>query len=62
MRYRAITNARLMLERFGRDKRAASRVLGISYHTRDVSLRYGYANRTAGRRLPGWAQPKDDPE
>ena len=54
--------ARLMFERCGRNKRAASRVLGISYHTLDAYLRYGYASRTAGRRLPGWARPKNDPE
>ena len=54
--------ARLMLERCGRNKRAASRVRGISYHTLDAYLRYGYPNRTTGRRLPGWARPEGDPE
>ena len=53
--------ARLILERCGRNKRAASRVLGISYHTLDAYLRYGYPSRTSGRRLPGWARSEGDP-
>ena len=54
--------ARLMFERCGRNKRAASRVLGISYHTLEAYLRYGYASRTSGRRVPGWARSEGDPE
>jgi len=54
--------ARLMFERCGRNKRAASRVLGISYHTLEAYLRYGYASRTSGTRVPGWARPAGDPE
>ena len=54
--------ARLMFERCGRNKRAASRVLDISYHTLEAYLRYGYASRTSGKRVPGWARPEHDPE
>ena len=54
--------ARLMFERCGRNKRAASRVLGISYHTLEAYPRYGYASRTSGRRVPGWARSEGDPE
>jgi DNA-binding NtrC family response regulator len=53
--------ARLMFERCGRNKRAASRVLGISYHTLEAYLRYGYASRTSGTRVPGWARSEQDP-
>ena len=48
--------ARLMFEWCGLNKRAASRVLGISYHTLEAYLRFGYASRTAGKRVPRWAQ------
>ena len=54
--------ARLMFERYGRNKRTALRVLGISYHTLEAYLRYGYASRPSGRRVPGWARSEGDPE
>jgi transcriptional regulator with PAS, ATPase and Fis domain len=54
--------ARLVFERCGRNKRAASRFLDISYHTLEAYLRYGYSSRSSGRRMPGWAQPEPDPD
>ena len=50
--------ARIVFERCGRNKRAASRVLDISYHTLEAYLRYGYANRASDARMPVWARPK----
>jgi len=52
--------ARLVFERCGRNKRAASRFLDISYHTLEAYLGYGYPKRSAGRRAPGWARPEPD--
>ena len=54
--------ARLMFERCGRNKRAASRVLNISYHTLEAYLRHGCASRTPGKRVPAWARLERDPE
>src|SRR5688500_16856730 len=48
--------ARLVFERCGRNKRAASRLLDISYHTLEAYLRYGHASRGTRRRLPEWTQ------
>jgi hypothetical protein len=40
-----------------RNKRQASRLLNISYHTLDAYLRYGSArSRPAGKRVPAWAR------
>lgn len=50
--------ARIVFERCGHNKRAASRVLDISYHTPEAYLRYGYANRASDARMPVWARPK----
>ena len=50
--------ARLVFERCGGNKRAAARFLDISYHTPEAYLGYGYPNRSAGRRVPGWARPE----
>ena len=54
--------ARLTFERCGRNKRVTSRVLGISYHTLEAYLRFGYASRTAGKRVPAWARSEGDAE
>ena len=54
--------ARLMFERCGRNKRAASRLLDISYHTLEAYLCYGFSSRTSGKRVPGWARPESGPE
>jgi transcriptional regulator with PAS, ATPase and Fis domain len=51
--------ARLVYERSGRNKRRASRLLSISYHTLDAYLRYGHAPRPAGKRVPAWARGHD---
>lgn len=48
--------ARLVFERTGRNKRLASRVLEISYHTLDAYLRLGEPPRRAGKRVPAWAR------
>jgi two-component system NtrC family response regulator len=48
--------ARLVFERTGRNKRRASRLLEISYHTLDAYLRLGEPPRHAGKRVPGWAR------
>lgn len=53
--------ARLMFERCGGNKRAASRLLDISYHTLEAYLGYGYSNRPSRGRMPGWARPATDP-
>jgi DNA-binding NtrC family response regulator len=45
--------ARLVYERCGRNKRAASRALDISYHTLEAYLQYG-ASATPRRGLPEW--------
>jgi transcriptional regulator with PAS, ATPase and Fis domain len=51
--------ARLVYERCGRNKRAASRALDISYHTLEAYLQYG-ASATPRRGLPEWtAAPHD---
>ena len=44
--------ARLVFERCGRNKRAASHYLDISYHTLEAYLRYGHEPRNTRRRLP----------
>jgi transcriptional regulator with PAS, ATPase and Fis domain len=48
--------ARLVFERTGRNKRLASRLLEISYHTLDAYLRLGEPPRRAGKRVPAWAK------
>jgi transcriptional regulator with PAS, ATPase and Fis domain len=48
--------ARLIFERFGRNKRAAARYLDISYHTLEAYLGYGCASSPAGSRMPEWAR------
>jgi len=54
--------ARLVFERCGRNKRAASRLLDISYHTLEAYLRYGHASRSTRRRLPEWTQGPPEPK
>ena len=58
MRAWASRYARLVFERCGRNKRQASRLLDISYHTLDAYLRYGNTgSRPAGKRCrPGRAK------
>ena len=57
MRAWASRYARLVFERCGRNKRQASRLLDISYHTLDAYLRYGNTgSRPAGKRVPAWAR------
>jgi DNA-binding NtrC family response regulator len=48
--------ARLVFERCGRNKRAASKLLDISYHTLEAYLRYGNVSPKTRRRLPEWTQ------
>jgi len=48
--------ARLVFERCGRNKRAASKLLDISYHTLEAYLRYGNVSHKTRRRLPEWTQ------
>jgi transcriptional regulator with PAS, ATPase and Fis domain len=48
--------ARIVFERCGRNKRLASRLLDISYHTLDAYLRWSDQPRPAGRRVPAWAR------
>ena len=54
--------ARLVFERCGRNKRAASRLLDISYHTLEAYLRYGHASHSTRRRLPEWTQGSSEPK
>jgi DNA-binding NtrC family response regulator len=64
MRAWASRYARLVFERCGRNKREASRLLNISYHTLDAYLRYGVSpSRPPGKRVPAWARqpPQPDP-
>ncbi len=57
MRAWASRYARLVFERCGRNKRQASRLLNISYHTLDAYLRYGTSgSRRANKRVPAWAR------
>ena len=49
--------ARLVFERCGRNKRHASRLLEISYHTLEAYLRYTEPPRPPNKRVPGWARP-----
>ena len=57
MRAWASRYARLVFERCGRNKRQASRLLDISYHTLDAYLRYGSAqSRPLTKRVPAWAR------
>ena len=56
MRAWASRYARLVFERCDRNKRQASRMLDISYHTLDAYLRYGNSPRPAGKRVPAWAR------
>jgi transcriptional regulator with PAS, ATPase and Fis domain len=60
MRAWASRYARLVFERCGRNKRRASRMLDISYHTLDAYLRFGNCPRPAGKRVPAWAQRQPD--
>ena len=53
--------ARFVFERCGRNKRAASRFLDISYHTLEAYLGYGYSSRPLRGRVPGWARAARDP-
>jgi hypothetical protein len=54
--------ARLVFERCARNKRQASRLLNISYHTLDAYLRYGTVrSRPAGKRVPAWAREPCEP-
>ena len=63
MRAWASRYARLVFERCDRNKRQASRILNISYHTLDAYLRYGIArSRPPGKRVPAWARPPDTSE
>jgi DNA-binding NtrC family response regulator len=54
--------ARLIYERCGRNKRLASRLLDISYHTLDAYLRWSDQPRPGGKRVPGWARVDDTSE
>jgi len=56
MRAWASRYARLVFERCDKNKRRASEVLDISYHTLDAYLRYGNGPRPAGKRVPAWAR------
>jgi DNA-binding NtrC family response regulator len=63
MRAWASRYARLVFERCGRNKRQASRLLDISYHTLDAYLRYGTTrSRPPGKRVPAWARPPEQCE
>ena len=53
--------ARLVYERCGRNKRAASKLLDISYHTLEAYLRYGSVSHNTRRRLPEWTQGASAP-
>ncbi|MBI4886649.1 MAG: sigma 54-interacting transcriptional regulator [Acidobacteria bacterium] len=57
MRAWASRYARLVYERAGRNKRVASRMLEISYHTLDAYLQYSGSPPSASKRVPGWARP-----
>ena len=49
--------ARLVLERCGRNKRRACRMLDISYHTLQAYLRYADATATGSeKQLPAWVK------
>ncbi len=54
--------ARLVFERCGRNKRAASRLLDISYHTLEAYLRYGDVSHGTRRRLPEWTRGASVPK
>ena len=56
MRAWASCYARLVFERCDKNKRRASEMLDISYHTLDAYLRYGHSSRPAGKRVPAWAR------
>ena len=57
MRAWASRYARLVFERCGRNKRQASRLLDISYHTLDAYLQCGNpGSRPAGKRVPAGAR------
>jgi two-component system response regulator HydG len=63
MRAWACRYARLVFERCGRNKRQASQLLNISYHTLDAYLKYGSPrSRPPGKRVPGWARQPVPPE
>ncbi len=63
MRAWASRYARLVFERCGRNKRQASRLLDISYHTLDAYLRYGTPrSRPPGKRVPAWARQPEQCE
>jgi two-component system, NtrC family, response regulator HydG len=53
--------ARLVFERCGRNKRAASKLLDISYHTLEAYLRYGSVSHKTRRRLPEWTHGAPTP-
>jgi hypothetical protein len=57
MRAWASRYARLVFERCGRNKRQASRLLEISYHTLDAYLRFTEGPRPRNKRVPDWARP-----
>jgi transcriptional regulator with PAS, ATPase and Fis domain len=48
--------ARLIYERCGRNKRKASRLLGISYHTLDAYLRFAERRSGGRKQLPAWVK------
>jgi transcriptional regulator with PAS, ATPase and Fis domain len=55
--------ARIMFERCGKNKRKASRVLGISYHTLEGYLRYAQDKRRGGRKaMPAWVTTSYPPQ
>jgi transcriptional regulator with PAS, ATPase and Fis domain len=57
--------ARMVFERCGKNKRKASRALGISYHTLEGYLRYAQQRRHGGRKaMPSWvtgSYPRQEP-
>jgi transcriptional regulator with PAS, ATPase and Fis domain len=61
MRAWASRYARLVFERCGRNKRRASELLDISYHTLDAYLRFGSGPRPVGKRVPAWARAEEPP-
>jgi transcriptional regulator with PAS, ATPase and Fis domain len=52
--------ARLVFERCGRNKRAACRVLEISYHTLQTYLRHSDCGRSMSTPLPSWVRSFSD--
>lgn len=62
MRAWASRYARLVFERCARNKRQASKLLEISYHTLDAYLRFTEGPRPRNKRVPEWAHPPEPPE